>query len=165
MDRTPAAGWITLRSPMSGVGSTIIRYDVATNPTINANSFRAAPLMVRWDTPTAGQNVWIRQMPSCSILPIDLRDDDFHLIGLLTATAPASGGPSSFETLVDLPFSCPWSARSLDDWITVTFPAFPAFQRGDSGVHFVLEPNTTGVQRIGQIQLAEKILTIIQSAQ
>lgn len=68
----------------------------------------------------------------------------------------------SITTLVDLPFSCPWSAISEVNWITVTYPAYPTIQRGDSELQFTVAPNTSGVERIGRIAVAEKFLIVIQ---
>lgn len=68
----------------------------------------------------------------------------------------------SISTLVDPPFSCPWSAISEVNWITVTSPAYPTIQTGDGSLQFIVEPNTSGVERIGRIAVAEKFLIVIQ---
>jgi hypothetical protein len=78
-------------------------------------------------------------------------------------TVPAAGGPETIRTLADPPFSCPWSAFSEVSWITVTFPGYPTIHLGDGSVRFIVEPNTSGVQRVGQVRVAEKILTIVQA--
>jgi Putative binding domain, N-terminal len=67
--------------------------------------------------------------------------------------------------LVDLPFSCPWNALSDSSWITVIFPAFPEIARGDGPLRFIVQPNTTGVSRVGRIAVAEKVLMVFQPAQ
>jgi hypothetical protein len=81
---------------------------------------------------------------------------------ITSVTVPAAGGPATVWTLADPAFSCPWSAFSEVSWITVTAPAYPTIHRGDGSVQFVVAPNTSGVQRVGQIRVAEKILTIVQ---
>ena len=74
----------------------------------------------------------------------------------------AGGGATSIWTLADPAFSCPWSALSEASWITVTSPAYPTFAQGDGSMQFTVQPNTSGVQRVGQIRVAERILTVVQ---
>ena len=75
----------------------------------------------------------------------------------------ADGGQQSIWTLADPAFSCPWSAFSEVSWITVTFPGYPAMHLGDGSVGFIVEPNTSGVERVGRIRVAEKVLAIVQA--
>jgi glucose/arabinose dehydrogenase len=82
---------------------------------------------------------------------------------ITSVTVAAAGGPAEIWTLADPSFACPWSALSEVSWITVTFPAFPTIHHGDGSVQFTVEPNTSGVERIGRIRVAEKFLTVIQS--
>ena len=81
---------------------------------------------------------------------------------ITSITVPAEGGSHTIWTLADPAFSCPWSAFSEVSWITVTFPGFPTVQLGDGSVGFIVEPNTSGVDRVGRIRVAEKVLTILQ---
>jgi hypothetical protein len=84
---------------------------------------------------------------------------------ITSVTVPAQGGPATIWTLADPAFSCPWSAISEVNWITVTFPAYPTIHQGDGTVQFTVQPNTSGVERTGRIAVAEKFLIVIQPAQ
>ena len=80
----------------------------------------------------------------------------------ITSVSTVVGGDFEVWTLVDPPLSCQWSARSEVSWITVTSPAYPAFATGDGALFFTVAPNTTGAERTGRIQVAEKFLTVVQ---
>ena len=73
-----------------------------------------------------------------------------------------AGATVSLNVRVEPSFSCPWRALADVGWITVTFPAYPAIHSGDGVVRFTVQANTTGVQRVGQIRVAERILTLVQ---
>ena len=77
----------------------------------------------------------------------------------------AAGGKMSPAVLVEPVFSCPWRAWSDVSWITVTYPAYLGIHWGDGNVVFTVQANTTGVQRVGQIRVAETILTVVQFPQ
>ena len=79
-----------------------------------------------------------------------------------SVTAPPGGALVEIWTLVDPPLSCQWSARSEPSWITVTSPAYPTLATGDGALFFTVAPNTSGVERRGRIQVAEKFLTVVQ---
>jgi hypothetical protein len=81
---------------------------------------------------------------------------------ITSIAVPAAGATQTIWTLADPVFSCPWSAFSEVSWITVTFPGYPTIHLGDGSVRFIVEPNTSGVERVGRIRVAEKILTIVQ---
>lgn len=82
---------------------------------------------------------------------------------LITSVAASpDGGAVQVWTLVDPPLSCAWSARAEVSWITVTSPAYPAFATGDGALFFTVAPNSTGVERTGRIQVADKFLTVVQ---
>ena len=72
----------------------------------------------------------VSQLPNCTTVLYRLPDQR----PIDRADAAASGGRLGVEVLVDLPFSCPWSARSETSWISVESPAFPSIARGDGGV-------------------------------
>lgn len=105
-----APDWLTLRTPLSGHGTALVQYDVSANSTGLTNLVREAPIQVRWDAPTAGQNVWVRQLPECSTVIVDLKDPLRR--SLVRLDLGAEDARLAYEVLVDLPFSCPWSARS-----------------------------------------------------
>jgi hypothetical protein len=166
----PGADWLSLNSPPGGIGTALINYTAAQNTASFTSSFREAPLMVRWEAETVGQNVWIRQMPRCAMIVMSPpgttpvvtaapNNGEFFL------DVPAAGGRFPLWTLVEPPFSCPWSARSQAEWIDMEYPVFPTFYRGDGGFAFFVEANTTGVTRIGKIEVGEKFLTVTQPPQ
>jgi len=158
---TTEAGWVTIRPPMAGSGSVTIRYDVAPRVERFVNTLRETPIKVRWVGATAGQNVWVRQLPVCSIQIMEPRAGGKPVESLAVG---AAGETASLWTLVDPPFSCPWTARSEVSWITVISPAYPALRRGDGAVQFSVEANNTGAERRGRIEIAEKFVTIVQPA-
>lgn len=153
------ADWVTLRSPLAGSGSATIRYDVSPNPQRFVSTLRETPIKVRWVSATAGQNVWVRQLPVCTILILEPRAGGRQVE---TLTVGAGGETASLWTLVDPAFSCPWTARSEVSWITVISPAHPTLARGDGSVRFSVEGNNTGAERRGRVEVGEKFVTILQ---
>jgi hypothetical protein len=151
--------WVTVKAARNGTGSATITYDIAPHPGAVSNVLREAPVEVRWDAPTAGQNVWVRQMPRCAMLVYD----PVAKTNIQTYRIGAAGGRVALWTLVDSPFSCQWSARSETDWISFHYPKFPEISRGDGGIAFEVTPNLTGAERTGRVQVAEVYLTVIQS--
>lgn len=60
--------------------------------------------------------------------------------------------------LVQTGNGCAWSARSLNEWITLQ----PTQLFGTGGVSFSVAPNSSGAPRIGRIQAAGGTYTIVQ---
>ena len=96
---------------------------------------------------------------SCATVMLEPRAGGAAITSIAVA---ADGGQQSIWTLADPAFSCPWSAFSEVSWITVAFPGFPTVHLGDGSVSLIVEPNTSGVERVGRIRVAEKILTVVQ---
>ena len=157
----PAENWIAIESPPSGQGPATVRYAISPNPSKSGNTIRSAPIRVRWPTPAGGQDVSVSQLPDCTTIIYRLPDQR----GIDRIDVPAAGGRLGVEVLVDLPFSCPWSARSEAAWVTVESPAFPSIARGDGGVVLIVASNGTGQQRSGRVQVGERYLTVVQAAQ
>lgn len=153
------ASWITLESPVTGQGPATIRYVLSPQMTV-VNDLRAAPIEVRWASPTAGQNVWVRQLPMCATLLIDLKDPRRAPVDRVQV--PAEGVRLNYDVLVDLPFSCPWSARSESPWLSLNYPLFPVTSRGDGGLSVTVAANNTAAERTGRVQVGERYLTVVQ---
>jgi len=145
----PDASWLTLNSPASGEGSATIRFSTTA---LTDDATRRAPLMIRWPAPTAGQNVWITQ-EGCRYAVGPPSQDVAVGGGRFMATA--FGDPVS----TSCPIGCPWTAQSHASWIRVT-STMP--RAGDDGFFYEVDPNTTGQDRIGRIQIERVILTIRQ---
>lgn len=138
-------------SATSGTGPAHLEYTVQRTARTYSDTDRN-PIAVRWPTRTAGQNVWITQLPICSI----------GISGGLTVTVPAAAGTTRLAVLADSPFTCPWMATPDVRWITVISPT--GVQYGDyDGFRFTVQPNDTGSARVGRIAIGEQILTVIQS--
>jgi len=157
----PTDNWIAIESPASGQGPATVRYAISPNPSKFGNTIRSAPIRVRWPTPAGGQDVSVSQLPDCTT--VIYRPADQRVIDRIDVAA--NGGRLGVEVLVDLPFSCPWSARSEAAWLTVEFPAFPSIARGDGGVVLIVASNGTGQQRTGRVQVGERYLIVVQAAQ
>ena len=115
------------------------------------------PRMVRWPTPTAGQNIRVEQA-GC-------------VYGLSQAsfTVAAAGGPGSFNVVQEsqpgtcggpLQDRCVWTAKSDVSWITVT-TSMP--RTGDSAVAFTVAANA-GSSRAGHVTVRDQVVTITQSS-
>ena len=157
----PTDTWIALESATSGQGSATVRFAISANPSKGGNTIRSAPIRVRWPSPAGGQDVSVSQLPDCTTIVYRLPDQR----PLDRIDVPAGGGRLGLEVLVDLPFSCPWSARSEASWISVESPAFPAIARGDGGIVLVVGSNGTGQERSGRVQVGERYLIVVQAAQ
>ena len=155
----PTDSWISIESATAGEGPTTVRYAISLNSSQFGNTIRSAPIRVRWPS-AGGQDVSISQLPHCSTLVIN-RPDQRRLDRVDVA---AGGGRLSYDVLVDLPFSCPWTARSEADWIAVESPAFPSVARGDGGLVLMVAPNG-GPERSGRVQVGERYLIVVQGAQ
>lgn len=157
----PTDSWIVIESATSGQGPATVRYAIAANPSKFGNTIRSAPVRVRWPAPAGGQDVSVSQLPDCSTLFYRLPDQR----SIDRIDVPAGGGRLGVEVLVDLPFSCPWSARSEALWVAVESPAFPSIARGDGGVVLIVGANGTGQERTGRVQVGERYLIVVQAAQ
>jgi hypothetical protein len=150
---TPNASWLSLPGGSSGSGTGTITITV----TDNYDAPRDGIVMVRWPTPTAGQNVRIAQA-GC-----------VYAVSQSTFTVAAAGGPGSFNVIQQsVPNTCGgatqdrciWSAVADVPWITVT-GSMP--RAGDNPVGFAVAPNTTGAPRVGRITVRDKVVVINQA--
>ena len=150
---TASDSWITLPGGQSGVGSGVITFRLSDNYT----DPRQGLVMVRWPTPTAGQNVRISQA-GCH-----------YAVSTSAIDVPVAGGPGKFDVIQasdpnscggPLQDACPWTATSDVPWITIT-TSMP--QRGDNPVSFTVAPNGTGAARTGRITVRDKVVVVTQA--
>jgi len=153
---TAAAGvsWITIAVGSSGTGSGMISFSTSDN----YDAPRSGVVMVRWPTPTAGQNVQVAQA-GCT-----------YAVSQNALFFAAAGGSGSFDVYQSSnPYTCGgptqdacvWSATSDAPWITIVTPA--GSTKGDNPVHFTIATNTTGATRAGTIHVKDQVVTVTQS--
>jgi hypothetical protein len=151
---TSSVPWLTMRLGSSGSGPGEIRFDY----TDNYDAPRTGVVMVRWPTITAGQNVHVAQA-GCR-----------YAVSRSSIPIGAPGGSSSFDVYQQaepnqcggpLQDACVWSAVADVSWIAITTPMPRA---GDQRVSFVVQPNTTGLQRGGTIKVRTESVRIDQAA-
>jgi hypothetical protein len=123
----------------------------------NYDAPRDGIVMVRWPTPTAGQNIRIAQA-GCTYA---VSQSSF-------AFAPA-GGTGTFNVIQQsIPNTCGgatqdrciWSAVSDVPWITVS-GSMP--RAGDDRVSFTVAANSTGAPRTGRITVRGHVVAITQA--
>jgi hypothetical protein len=149
---SPNVSWITLLSGGSGTGPSVVRFSV----TSNFDAPRSGIVMVRWPSPTAGQNLQVAQA-GCRY---GVSQNQF--------TIPTAGGAFTFDVLQEtdpntcggpLQDACAWSAVSSATWVVV--PA--GTRRGDNPVHFTVAPNSSGTARTATITVRDQVVHITQN--
>ena len=112
--------------------------------------------MIRWPTPSAGQNVWVAQA-GCH-----------YAVSASVINVPAAGGSSRFDVLQQsepltcggpLQNACTWTAQADVPWISIT-TSMP--QAGDNPVSFTVAPNDSAGTRTGLIRVRDEIVQIAQ---
>jgi len=150
---TPNASWLTLPSGASGSGSGAITINFSDN----YDAPRDGIVMVRWPTPTAGQNIRIAQA-GCT-----------YAVSQNSFPFAASGGTGTFNVIQQsVPNTCGgatqdrciWSAVSDVPWITIS-GSMP--RTGDDRVTFAVAANATGAARVGRITVRDKVVVINQA--
>jgi hypothetical protein len=145
--------WLTITDGRSGTGSGTIAFAW----TDNYLAPRSGVLMVRWPTPSAGQNIHVDQA-GCT-----------YAVSRSSIDVGSAGGSLSFDVMqMSDPYTCGgplqdrcvWTARSDASWITVTSP-MP--RSGDNIVSVTVAPNT-GAARTGRVTVADETVTISQSS-
>jgi hypothetical protein len=149
----PGAGWITVVGGATGTGSGTISFTV----TDNWDAPRLGNVMVRWPTPSAGQNVRVQQA-GCT-----------YAVSTTSVTMASAGGPGRFDVYQQsdpytcggpLQNACRWTAQSDVAWITVT-TSMP--QAGDNPVSFSVAANDSAAPRTGRITVRDKSVVITQA--
>ena len=152
---TSNAPWLTLASGRSGSGSGVISFTFSDN----YDAPRQGAVMVRWPTPTAGQNIQVAQA-GC-----------FYAVSRSDISFAAAGGSGTFNVIQQSePITCggatqdrcTWTARSDVSWITIT-SSMP--RAGDNPVAFTVAPNAAATPRVGRITVRDKTVVITQAGQ
>jgi hypothetical protein len=130
--------WLTLTSPASGVGPTVIGYNVPANA---GACGRTASLTV-----SGAVHVVSQDGTSCD-----------YAVSPSTVAAPSGGG--SGPVAVTTTGGCSWSATSGASWITI---GGAATGTGSGNVSWVAEPNQTGAPRSGELVVAGRVVQVSQ---
>jgi hypothetical protein len=149
----PNVPWLSVSSGTSGSGSA----SISINYSDNYDAPREGILMVRWPTPTAGQNVRVAQA-GCR-----------YAVSQSTFSFISSGGTGSFNVIQQSDPTecggatqdrCVWTAQSQVPWITIT-SSMP--RSGDNPVAFSVALNDSPSPRAGTIVVRDKVVTITQA--
>jgi hypothetical protein len=148
----PDASWISLSGPVSRVGPGDVRFRISDN----YDAPRLGVIKLRWDTPTAGQNVQVAQA-GCR-----------YSVSTTAINAAAAGGTFTFDVYQQsdpyecggpLQNGCVWTAKSDSPWLAIT-SSMP--RTGDDRVSFSVAPNSGGA-RSGVITVRDKIVMVNQA--
>ena len=146
--------WIAVTRGASGTGSGHIGFTVSEN----YDAPRSGQVLVRWPTPTAGQNLNVAQA-GCR-----------YGVSKSAIAFSASGGPGSFDVLQEsdpiecggpLQNACVWTATTDAPWITITSHQPKV---GDDTVGFTVAPNPDPSTRTALIVVRDKTVQITQAA-
>lgn len=149
----PNASWLTVPSGSSGTGSGVITIAFSEN----YDAPRDGIVMVRWPTPTAGQNIRLAQAGclyavsrSAFSVTAGATSGTFDVI---QQSQPNTCGGATQDR-------CVWSAVSDASWIVVsgTMP-----RAGDNPVNFTVAANDGPASRVGRITVRDKTVTITQA--
>ncbi len=145
--------WLSVASGTSGNGSR----NVSISYSDNYDAPREGIVMVRWPTPTAGQNIRVAQA-GCR-----------YAVSRTAFSFTAAGGTGTFDVLQQSDPTecggatqdrCVWSARSDVAWVTIT-SSMP--RSGDNPVAFSVAPNDGTSSRTGTIVVRDKLVTVTQA--
>jgi hypothetical protein len=148
---TADASWLNVGA--SGVGSGPITIAFPDN----YDAPRRGQVLVRWPTPTAGQNIRVAQA-GC-----------LYAVSQAAFNFTASAGAGTFSVLQQSdPITCGgatqdrciWTAQSDVSWITIT-TGMP--RSGDNPVSFTVEPNAGTATRVGTIKVRDKTVVVTQA--
>jgi hypothetical protein len=146
------ASWLGVAAGASGTGSSVITIAFPDN----YDAPRQGIVMVRWPTPTAGQNILVSQA-GC-----------LYAVSRSAFTIAAGGGSGTFDVIQQSdPISCGgatqdrcvWTAQSDAPWITIT-SSMP--RSGDNPVAFAVAANDGTASRTGHIVVRDKVVVITQ---
>jgi hypothetical protein len=148
----PNVPWMTIPSGSSGSGSATITIAYSEN----YDAPREGIAMVRWPTPTAGQNIRLSQA-GCT-----------YAVSSSSFDITASGGSGTFNVLQQSQPTecggatqdrCVWSAVSDVPWVAVS-GSMP--RMGDNSVAFTVAANGSTTSRVGRITVRDKVVVISQ---
>jgi hypothetical protein len=149
----PDASWLNVPSGPSGTGSAVI---TITFPD-NYDAPRQGIVMVRWPTPTAGQNIRVAQA-GC-----------LYAVSRGAFSFTSSGGLGTFDVIQQSEPNtcggatqdrCVWTAQSDVPWVTIT-SSMP--RSGDNPVAFTVATNDGSASRVGRITVRDKVVVITQA--
>jgi hypothetical protein len=145
---TSSASWLR-PSTGGGAGSGVIAYTTDAVPP-SGFSPRQGRLEVRWNTPTAGQNVLVTQSHGgCNAFM-------YPQPGPITAeTFGAKAGHGSFWVLAEPFMSGPWRVIDAPDWIVFTNPPLSMLGAGDGAAIFDVVPNPSPFPRDGIVTFCQ----------
>jgi hypothetical protein len=144
--------WIALGGASSRSGPGEIRFRIGDN----YDAPRLGVVKVRWDTPTAGQNVQVSQA-GCR-----------YAVSTPVMNVPAAGGTHTFDVYQQsdplecggpLQNGCVWTAATGAAWIAIISP-MP--RKGDDQVSFGVAPNP-GAARSATINVRDKTVLVLQA--
>ncbi|HEY7057679.1 MAG TPA: BACON domain-containing carbohydrate-binding protein [Vicinamibacterales bacterium] len=150
---TPNVIWLTVPTGTSGSGSASMSIAFPDN----YDAPREGTVMVRWPTPTAGQNIRIAQA-GCR-----------YAVSKTAISIAASGGTGTFDVIQQSdPMECGgatqnrcvWTARSEVAWITIT-SSMP--QSGDNPVSFTVSANDSTAPRTGTVVVRDKVVIVTEA--
>jgi hypothetical protein len=149
----PDASWISVTRGRSGTGSGTIAFRVADN----WDPPRHRVVMIRWPTPTAGQNLQVRQAGCFYAVTADNISMGAAAgtgqFGVVQQSEPIEcGGPTQN--------ACMWIAQADVSWITIT-TSMP--QVGDNPVTFTVTANAGPSARTGTIRVRDKVVRVTQA--
>ena len=147
------AGWLTVPSGPSGTGPATVSIAFSEN----YDAPREGVVLLRWPTPTEGQNIHVAQA-GCR-----------YGVSQTAMAFAATGGSGTFNVLQQsdpttcggaIQDRCIWTARSDASWIVIT-SSMP--RAGDNPVAFTVGANDAASPRAGTITVRDKVVTITQS--
>ena len=147
------ASWLNVSSGGSGSGPGVVSFTFPDN----YDAPRDGIVMVRWPTPTAGQNIRVAQA-GCR-----------YAVTRSAFNFAAPGEPGTFDVFQESDPNtcggptqdrCVWTAQSDVPWITVT-GSMP--RSGDGPATFMVAVNDGTAARTGTITVRDKVVTITQA--
>jgi hypothetical protein len=147
------SSWLAVASSTSGNGSAVISMRYSDN----YDAPRSGIVMVRWPTPTAGQNIHVTQA-GC-----------VYAVSRASINMAAAAGVATFDVIQQsVPNTCGgatqdrclWTAQSDVPWITIT-SSMP--RTGDNPVSFAVTANEGTAPRLGRITVRDKVVVVTQS--
>ena len=145
--------WLAVASSAAGNGSAVISLRYSDN----YDAPRSGIVMMRWPTPTAGQNIHVTQA-GC-----------VYAVSRSDISIAAAGGAATFDVIQQsVPNTCGgatqdrcvWTAQSDVPWITIT-SSMP--RSGDNPVSFAVAANDGTAPRVGRITVRDKVVVVTQS--
>jgi hypothetical protein len=145
--------WLVLTTPESGSGTATIGFAFSAN----YDAARDGLLLVRWPSPTAGQNVRVSQA-GCR-----------YFVSQSAMSFTPAGGSGMFDVLQQsdplecggpTQGACVWTATSDVSWIVITTP-MP--RTGDNPVSFTVAANDSPSARTGTIRVRDQVVQISQA--